>query len=94
MIFTIEIGPEENNVAFGDKDTTQETSTGGQDGEDLHGHHGFPLGAQVSGYKGDPNTAKHQHAEGDQLGFVKAVGQFPCEESYQEANKGKKTHVA
>ena len=94
MIFTIEIGPQYNNVAFGEKDATQETSTGGQDGKDLHSHHGLPLGAQVGGHKGDPNTAEHQHAEGDELGFVEAVRQIPCWESHHEAEESQETHIA
>ena len=70
MIFTVEIGSQYNNVAFGDKDATQETSTRGQDGKDLHCHHGLPLGAQVSGHKGDPNAAKHLSKKQLQAGSV------------------------
>ena len=67
MIPAIEMGPQDNNVAFGEKDATQETSPRGQDGKDLHGQHGPPLGAQVGGHKRDPDTAKRQQAEGNFL---------------------------
>ena len=93
MIPGIEMGPQYNNVAFGEKDTTQETSTRGQDGEDLHSHHGLPLGAQVGGHKGDPNAAKHHHAESDKLGFIETIRQIPSLESYCETKEGQETHV-
>ncbi|KAF7235374.1 hypothetical protein EYD10_17796 [Varanus komodoensis] len=46
MVSTIKAGPQDNNVAFGEKDAPQETSPRGQDGEDFHGHRVLPLGAQ------------------------------------------------
>ena len=58
MIPGVETGPQENNVAFGEKDATKETSIGGQDGEDLIGHHGLPFGAHVGGHKRDPKHCK------------------------------------
>ncbi|KAF7234859.1 hypothetical protein EYD10_18241 [Varanus komodoensis] len=38
----------------------------------------------VGGKKGDPHTAEDQHAEGDELGFIEAVGQLPGQESHNE----------
>ncbi|KAF7235732.1 Neuraminidase, partial [Varanus komodoensis] len=92
MVSAIETGPQDNDVAFGEKDTSQETSPRGQDGEDFHGHCILPLGAQVGGYKGDPYTAEYQHAEGDELGFIEAVRQLPGQESHTEAEKSKEAH--
>ncbi|KAF7235720.1 hypothetical protein EYD10_17474 [Varanus komodoensis] len=90
----IKTGPQKNDVALGEKDASQKTSPRGQDGEDLHSHSVLPLGAQVGGHKGDPHTADDQHAEGDELGFVEAVGKFPGQESHDETEKSQEAHVS
>ncbi|KAF7235458.1 Immunoglobulin heavy variable 2-5 [Varanus komodoensis] len=44
--------------------------------------------------KGQPNSAKHQHAEGDELGFIETVRQLPGKESHSETDDGQKSDVA
>lgn len=72
----IQLWSQENDVTFGNEDTAQESSTGGQDGEDLHSHHVFPFSAEVGWDEGDPNTAEDQHAECDVLSFIERVWKF------------------
>ncbi|KAF7234653.1 RNA-directed DNA polymerase from mobile element jockey [Varanus komodoensis] len=64
MISAIETGPQKNYVAFGKKDAAQETSPRGQDGEDLHGHHGLPLGAQ-NHHDSFSQNGRNSNREGD-----------------------------
>lgn len=39
-------------------------------------------------WEGDPDTAEHQHAEGQELGFTEGVRQVPGQESQGEAPQG------
>ena len=58
--------------------------TGGQDGEDLYGHHDLALGAVVDGEKSDPDTEEHQRAEGQEFGFIEGVRQVRGQQSQGE----------
>ena len=80
------IGFFEYYVAFWKKDAPKHPCSGCQDGEDLHSHHDFVLGAVVDREEGDPDTAEHQHAECQELGFIEGVRQVPCQESHSEAS--------
>ncbi|XP_070790244.1 vomeronasal type-2 receptor 26-like [Pituophis catenifer annectens] len=88
------VWPQNDYVAFGNEDATEQPNTGGQNGEDLNSHHVFPFGAQVGGHKTHPVTAEDQHAEGDQLGFVEGTRQIPGKKSHREADESQKTQVA
>jgi hypothetical protein len=57
----ISVWLQQDDVALRHKDGAQEPCTGGQDREDLHGHHDFPLGAVVDRQEGDLYAAE-QHA--------------------------------
>ena len=66
---------------------SRKSSTGCQDGEDLYSNHDRALGAMVDREEGNLDTAEHQHAEGQELGFTECVRQILDQESHSEASK-------
>ncbi|KAF7235273.1 hypothetical protein EYD10_17893 [Varanus komodoensis] len=86
--------PQDNDVALRKINATQQPSTGGQDGEDLHSHHVLAPGAQVGGHERHPDAAEDQHAEGDELGLIEGPRQLPGQEGHHEADGSQETHVA
>lgn len=48
----------------------------------------------VDGEEGDPDTAEHQHAECQELGFIEGVRQVPGQESQGEAPQGQGAQVS
>lgn len=82
---------QEDPITFGNTNEDQKPSTGGQGGEDLHSHHSLPFGALIDGQKRGPDTADHQHAEGDELHLIEGVRQVPGQESHPKAPQGQDT---
>ena len=75
---------QQNNVALWEKYANKHPCTGGQDTEDLHSNHSLSLSTVINREEGDPDTAEHQHAECQELGFIECVRQIPGQESYSE----------
>lgn len=57
-----------------------------QDKEDFHSHHYLTLGALVDGEEADPDTAEHEHAESQELGFIEYVRQIPGQKPYGQCS--------
>ncbi|XP_032064301.1 vomeronasal type-2 receptor 26-like [Thamnophis elegans] len=74
------IWPQNDNVALGDEDAAQQTSIGGQHGEDLNSHHVFPFGAKFHPFleKNDFYNLSHWKLYMDQNGEVTADMDIQC----------------
>lgn len=84
---------EEDNIAFGEKNTQQQTKTRSQNCKYLNSYSELSRSTDVSWDKCDPNGAEYQHAESDQLSFVEGVGQFPGKKSKYETQDGEDANV-
>ena len=84
---------QQDDVTLRGEDADQKSVTGGQDGEDLHGNRELPRRADVGGDKRHPHGAEDQHAEGDELGLVEVVWEFPGQEGQEEAEGGQQADV-
>lgn len=80
----------EDHTALGDKDTAKWPGTGGHDGGDPHSQSGLALGAVATWEEGHPDTAGHQHTEGEELDFTKGVRQVSFPESNRRGPRIKK----
>ena len=85
---------QENNETFRGKNAEQQTIAGGKNRKNLHSDNVLPRRANVSGDEGDPDGTEDQHAEGDQLGLVEVVREFPSEKGQEEAGAGQQADVA
>ena len=68
---------QQNKVALWHKYAKKHPCTGGQYTEDLHSNHSLALSAMIDREEGDPDTAEHQHAECQELGFIERVREIP-----------------
>ena len=83
-----------DNVALGRKNTQQKAEGGSQDGEDVNSHRVPPSRAHVHGDERDPHSEEDQHTEGDELGLVEVVREFPGQEGQEEAEGGQQADVS
>ena len=87
-------GLEEDNVDFVEEDAGQEPKAGSQDRNHLHGRDKLAICAGISRDEGDPHDEEYQHAEGDELGLVKILGQLSRLEGKKEADGRQQAGVA
>lgn len=69
-------------------------SAGGQDGDNLHSHHGLSLIATVTQEESHPDTAEHQHAEGETFGFIEDVRRVTFQEDYSKGPQNQEAQIA
>jgi len=93
LFLGVPLRPQQDDVTLWGEDAGQKSVTGGQDGKDLHGNRELPRRADVGWYERDPNGAEDQHAEGDELGLVEVVREFPGQEGQEEAEGGQQADV-
>lgn len=94
MFLGVFLWPQEDDETLWSKDAEQQTVTRGQDGKDFHSHSIFSGRTNVGGNKSHPNGAENQHAEGDQLGLVEVVWQFPGEKCQEKTGAAQQADVA
>ena len=93
LFLGVPLRPQQDDVTLWGEDADQKSVTGGQDGKDLHGNRELPRRADVSGDERHPHGAEDQHAEGDELGLVEVVWEFPGQEGQEEAEGGQQADV-
>lgn len=85
---------EQDDVDLIEEDARKQAEAGCQNSDDLHGRDELPVGAEVSGDKGDPDDEEDEHAKGDELGLREVLGQLPRLKGEEETDGRQEAGVA